>query len=356
MLSPAAQANLSTVVLVPLAVRPRCLIFLCVLAAALAGAGAANAYPWPVKPFKKQHPIRANFGDPRTVFELTLFQNGIEGPGSFLFHNGIDIAAPDGTPVYPVMSGTVKLFDAESLSVDTGKGRIFQYFHIVPEVADDQHVVAGRTVLGRIGKGYGHVHLGEIRGDRIWNPVAKGGIAPYRDTIKPTIASVEFRPWNTMEELDPLGVCGEISIVSEAFDTPQLKIAGNFANFPLSPALVTWTLRRVGSGEIVSPPTNAADFRGTLPLVPDFWNVYARGTYQNAPRFANRQFALMPGRYIYQLTPQGLDTRTLPNGVYQVTVRAADIKGNATTVNRRFTVANQAGTLTGCPAPPPRHG
>src|SRR5438128_9497728 len=182
--SPAAQANLSNVELVPLAVRPRFVIFLCVLAAALAGAGAANAYPWPVKPFNKQHPIRANFGDPRTVFELTLFQNGIEGPGTFLFHNGIDIAAPDGTPVYPVMSGTVKLFDAESLSVDTGKNRIFQYFHIVPEVADDQHVVAGRTVLGRVGKGYGHVHLSEIRGDRIWNPAAKGGIAPYRDTIK----------------------------------------------------------------------------------------------------------------------------------------------------------------------------
>ena len=125
---------------------------------------------------------------------------------------------------------------------------------------------------------------------------------------------------------------------------------GSFANFPISPALVTWTLRRVGSGEIVEPPTPAADFRGALPLDADFWNVYARGTYQNAPRFGPRQFNLMPGRFLYQLTPSGLESRTLPNGVYQVTVRASDIKGNASSLNQRFTIANQPGTQTGCPS------
>ena len=34
----------------------------------LAAAPAALAYGWPLKPFHKAHPIRGNFGDPRTIF------------------------------------------------------------------------------------------------------------------------------------------------------------------------------------------------------------------------------------------------------------------------------------------------
>jgi murein DD-endopeptidase MepM/ murein hydrolase activator NlpD len=307
-----------------------------------------------VKPFFKQHPVRANFGDPRTIFPLSLFQNGIEGPGLFLFHNGIDIAAPDGTSVYPVVSGTAVLIDAETVAVQTPEGRTFQYVHIVPLVNDGDHVVAQKTPLGYIKHPAGHVHLTEIRGFKVWNPLARGGIAPYRDTTTPTVAGVIFRRWNTLQELDPLGICAEISIVSEAFDTPPLQIPGSFAEFPISPALLTWSVRRVGTGHMIVPPTTAVDFRGTLPLPPDFWNVYARGTYQNAPRFGPRQYDLMPGRFLYNLTPlDGLDTRTLPNGVYQVTVRAADIRGNAQTLNRRFTIVNQPGSETGCPKPSP---
>ena len=197
------------------------------------------------------------------------------------------------------------------------------------------------------------MHLSELRGPRIWNPLAKGGIAPYRDRTRPTVASIQFRRYDTLQELDPLGICGRIAIVSDAYDMPWLRVPGSFANFPVSPALVTWTLRRVGTGEIIAGPTNAADFRGTLPLNADFWNVYARGTYQNAPRFGIRQFGLMPGRYLFNLTPSGVETRTLTNGVYQVTVRATDIKGNASSLSQRFTVVNQAGTENGCPRPAP---
>ena len=331
-------------------------VFILVCLLALSATVSASAYPWPVKPFHKQHPIRANFGDPRTVFSLSFFDGGIEGPGSFAFHNGIDIAAPDGTPVYPVMSGIAHVVSNDEVTVDTGQGRVFQYFHAPPVVAEGEHVTAGKTVLGYIGKSFGHVHLSEIRGSKIWNPLAKGGIAPYRDKTRPTVASVEFREYNTLRQLDPLGVCGNVSIVSEAFDKPPMKVDGSFAYFPVSPALVSWTLRRVGTGEVVAGPVNVADFRGTLPINPDFWNVYARGTYQNAPRFGPRQFGLMPGRFLYNLTPAGLDTRTLPNGVYQATVRAADIKGNAGSLTQRFTIVNQATSETGCPRPttPPR--
>jgi hypothetical protein len=321
---------------------------------ALIASAAAAAYPWPVKPFNQQHPIRANFGDPRTVFLGSIFDDGISGPGTFQFHNGIDISAPDGTRVYPVMSGTAHVVSGDEVSVDTGQGRQFLYYHIAPQIGDGQKVIASKTVLGRIRKTFGHVHLSEIRGTQIWNPLAPGSIAPYRDTTRPTISDVLFREYGGLRELDPLAVCGHVSIVAEAHDTPPMKVPGNFANFPVAPALVMWTLRRVGTGQLIGPQTITADFRGTLPLNDDFWNVYARGTYQNAPRFGVRQFGLMPGRFFYQLTPAaGLDTRTLPNGVYQVTARASDIKGNVGSLNRRLTVVNQAGTPTGCPPPPP---
>src|SRR5215212_10664471 len=97
--------------------RPRVVIILASFALALAASANASAYPWPIKPFHQQHPIRANFGDPRTRFWNTMLTDGLEGPGLFQFHNGIDIAAAEGTPVYPVLSGTARLIDGAAVAV-----------------------------------------------------------------------------------------------------------------------------------------------------------------------------------------------------------------------------------------------
>src|SRR5262245_57312365 len=43
-------------------------------------------YGWPVKPFNRQHPVRAFLNDPR-----------IGSNGGTSFHFGIDVSAPDGT-------------------------------------------------------------------------------------------------------------------------------------------------------------------------------------------------------------------------------------------------------------------
>ena len=48
----------------------------------------APAYGWPLEPFGRQHPVRAFLDDPRIGHE-----------GGRAFHFGIDIAAPDGTPL-----------------------------------------------------------------------------------------------------------------------------------------------------------------------------------------------------------------------------------------------------------------
>ena len=313
------------------------------LVLALQSAGTASAYPWPIKPFHKQHPIRANFGDPRTRFWNTMLTDGLEGPGLFQFHNGIDIAATEGTPVYPILSGTARLIDGAAVVVRS-PGRKFQYFHITPAVHNGQHVVAGRTVLGRVIRAANHVHLTEIRGRRVWNPLARGGIAPYADRTVPEVDAIFARPASSQLPLDSQAVCGIVSLIAAARDTPPLPVPGTFAGYPVSPALMTWSLTKL-DGLVYVPTIPAADFRTTLPVGRKFWNVYARGSYQNAPRFSNQQF-FMPGRFLYNLA-ETLDTRSYPNGLYEVRIRVSDMRGNWSDGVQQFRIENHLGQPCG---------
>jgi hypothetical protein len=330
-------------------VRLRLRLVLALLVVALGTAAEAAAYPWPLKPFDKQHPIRANFGDPRTRFWNGMLSNGLQGPGMFQFHNGIDIAAPDGAPVYAVTSGTAHLIDGAAVVVRS-KGRKFQYFHIVPQVLEGERVVARKTIIGYVIAAFGHVHLSEIRGTRVWNPLAAGGIAPYHDRTVPQIDSITMRGTWSLVPLDADHVCGSVSIVATAFDEPPVAVSGAWAGFPVSPSHVTWTFEHVG-GTTYADDLPAADFRTTLPTKRNFWNVYARGSFQNAPRFSGRQYVIA-GKYVYNLA-NIVDTRWYPDGAYEVTVRAEDMRGNETTSSQRFTIDNSAGCATQAPSSSP---
>jgi hypothetical protein len=331
-------------------VRLRLPLLLACCAGALVAATAASAYPWPIKPFHRQHPIRSNFGDPRTLFRNTMLTDGLQGPGTFLFHNGIDIVAPEGTPVYPVISGTVHPIDGTAISVRTNDRRVFQYYHLILRVRDGQSVVAGKTVLGTVMRAYGHVHLSEIRGDRVWNPLAPAGIAPYKDHTVPQVRAINVRPAGSLLPFDSGTVCGTVSFVAAADDAAPMAVPGVFAGFPLSPALLTWSLARV-PGITYVDDVPAADFRTTLPTSRYFWGVYARGSYQNAPRFSNRQY-FMPGRFLYNLA-SFVDTRAYPNGLYEITVRVADMRGNSSEAALQFKIENRAGSETGCSSQDP---
>jgi hypothetical protein len=317
----------------------RLLLLLLAFLPALAAGTNASAYPWPIRPFHQQHPIRANFGDPRTRFWNTMLTDGLQGPGLFQFHNGIDIAATEGTPVYPVLSGTASLIDGAAVLVRSPEHK-FQYFHIKPAVHDGQHVVAGRTVLGRVIPAVNHVHLTEIRGSRVWNPLARGGIAPYVDHTAPQIDAIFARPLGSLVPIDSATLCGTVSLIAAAHDSPPLPVPGTFSGYPVSPALVTWSLARL-DGLVYVPTVPAADFRTTLPLVRNFWNVYARGSYQNAPRFSNQQF-FMPGRFLYDLAGT-FDSRSYPNGTYEVRVHVSDMRGNWSDSVQQFHVENHPG-------------
>jgi hypothetical protein len=252
--------------------------------AALAAPGrAAAGYGWPVAPFHAQHPVRAYFGDPRIGRD--------HGPVTRSLHFGIDIAAANGTPVYPVASGQISIHPLHpDVVLVASAGVTFEYWHIVPAVRGGS-AVAGQTVLGHVERPWGHVHFSERHGSTYVNPLRPGAIAPYRDGTPPTIVSVR-----RLRE----------SLVVEAYDTTPLAVPPPWAGLPVAPALVEW--RTGGSWHA------AVDFRDALPAT-SFEGVYGAGTRQNHVR--------QPGRYRYVLRGAPVNA--------DVEVRVADTAGNATT-------------------------
>jgi hypothetical protein len=292
-------------------------------AVALGTATPAHAsYQWPLKPFDRQHPVRAYFGDPRIAGHKYSIGT---------FHFGIDISATDGTAVYATLDGVTgsNRLHPDVVIVSNGRGTTHEYWHVIPAVHPGDRVVAYRTVIGHIEKPWGHVHFSETEGGVYVNPLRPGALAPYRDNTKPTVHSISFeragRGIGTR-------VSGVVDIVSEAWDEAPLPVAAPWNDKPIAPAFVEWRL--TGTRQLASNSWRvAADFRDALPTVA-FTAVYAPWTRQNHPWGGTGR-----GRYRYFLA-HGLDTHTLPNGVYRITVVAQDTAGNEARSSRTFTVAN----------------
>jgi hypothetical protein len=308
--------------------------------------GGSSAYGWPVKPFDKPHPVRGSFGDPRTVFagppnQITLLTGG----GAFQFHDGVDISAPDGTAVYPVESGTVKMLTKDWVSVESPGGRTFEYWHVTPVVSLGEHVDADSTVLGHIIRECGHVHLTELDDGVPSNPLQPGHLTPYADTTTPTITSVSFRANPTGGDLMPELLRGRVEIVAAATDMPSVPVAGIWHGLPVTPAVIEWRIQRADNGKVVVPTRVIYDVRSHLPALGDFWRIYARGTHQNMSVFGKHYSYLQPGVYLFRLAPGGFDTHTLPDGVYEVVVTACDVRGNHSSTIERFSIHNKPGVV-----------
>jgi hypothetical protein len=272
------------------------------------GTGCVGAYGWPFRPFHEQHPVRANFGDPRTRFAGPRSNDAlVSGEGTFSFHQGVDISAPDGSPVYAVADGRVVRARGGRVTVECGNGRSFQYWHIEPVARVGQHAVAGKTLLGFIQPKREHVHLTHLEPSRAVNPLAPGHLAPYRDGTRPRVLGISAR--------------GRLHFVVRAIDLPALPVPGRWHGFPVSPALVTWRQERVGR---VVRSGVAHDVRRRVPKNDAFWSSYAPGTHQNWPIFAGRKLRGVPGVYLFRLT---LAPR-VGGGECTLVVTVADTAGN----------------------------
>ena len=310
--------------------------------AARLATAAEPGYRWPVRPFDEIHPVRGNFGDPRTVFDgPPTTATVIGGSGSFAFHAGIDIVVEDRAPVYPVRSGVVTHSRGATVFVDSGNGVVHQYWHVDPEVRAGVSVTAHEDVLGHVQRGYGHVHFADLRHGREVNPLARGHLSPYDDRTTPRIGPIELRRPGTGHELLPELVRGRVEVVVSASDEPAPPTRGLWASMPTSPAVVTWRVERARDAAVVVRRRTAFDVRVRVPSSTDFWGFYARGTRQNMATFRRHRYWLQPGVFVFRLG--FLDTRELADGIYAVVATAHDIRGNRATTRGIFGIRNRLG-------------
>ncbi len=277
---------------------------------------AFASYGWPLKPFDRQHAVRSFFDDPRA-----------EGLDATSFHFGIDISAPDGTPVYAVADGVARLQpDSVALVASTGD-RTFSYWHVDPVVADLTQVSAGQE-LATIKPGFGHVHFTEIHAGKYVNPLRPGGIAPYVDATSPTVVSLFAAVGTRKLSLDALH--GSADLLVDTYDTPPTPLPAPPWNLTrVAPALIRWRL--VPQGAASARWRTAVDFRSFLAPKAKFASVYAPWTTLNGPD--------KPARLVYFLAHAWNSTR-VPNGRYRLQVAVFDSQGNSARAGIWITVAN----------------
>lgn len=297
-------------------------------AATNSSASGRLSYHWPIKPFGSQHPVRGGFGDPRLVTSGQPF--GWTGPGvtrAHSFHNGVDIVAPAGTPVYPVVSGRVVRAKPGQIVVDTFDDRTFQYYHLskARSVQRGKLVVASHTVLGWIRTQYGHVHLAEIDHHLVHNPLDPGHLEPYSDHTKPAATELYVDNGPVPSPIEGRSIRPGDLLAVAAADPPTRAVPDPWTDCPQAPALVEW---RLFHGNKRTAWQVAADFRHTQPAPRAFWEVYGAGTYQNTPTFEGRIYHGMPGRYLFRLPIQ--PSHRAP-GLYRLAVRVSDVRGNRST-------------------------
>ena len=257
--------------------------------------------------------MRGYFNDPR-----------ISG-ASRAFHFGIDVSAPNGTPVHAVRGGTVHIEGTRSLSVSDGDVD-FGYWHILPAVAHHQQV-AKHQIVGHIQAPWLHVHFAEHRSDVYRDPLRRGALTPWSDTTEPHVTKIVLS--RNGRTLSPAAISGPVDVIAEAHQMPPLAVAAPWNGLPVTPARIRWRVRR--GGLTVRPWHTPIDFsKGLLPKE-DFHRIYAPGTRQNRPE--------KPGLYRFFLA-HTWTTTLLPDGNYHLEVEASDLRGNKGGLALPFTLAN----------------
>lgn len=279
-------------------------------------------YPWPVKPFDRQHPVRGFFGDPRI------------SAGGRSFHTGIDISAPGGTPVYAVAAGKASYGSPADVAANGGivvieaANRNFGYWHVQPAVRPGAHVPL-HGLLGHVAaqpEDWGHVHLAESTHDAhgiiYWNPLRPGALTPFFDYGPPVIDAIL-----TSQPSDHIHGLVDLSV--RAHDNTPIEVTQptppGWRGMPVTPAMIRWRLTH--SGEPVVPWKIAVDHRSSLrpdvrgdpPVDVNFAAIYAPDTTQNNPN--------SPGTFQFWLARR-FDTTHYPATAYTLEVEATDVRGN----------------------------
>lgn len=294
-------------------------------------------FRWPVKPFDRQHVLRATFGEPRGLLDDGIRARGaglarllgradqLEPIGRRVIHTGVDIVAADGTPVYAVESGVARTGGAtwDQFTI-VGK---YGYWHLSNPVPTGTKVIAFVTQIGTVYPGQGHVHLTRFAraGSAPVNPLVSGGLEPYRDTSPPIIDRVVA--FDRQGRDIPLGsVSGPVVLAVKAADVQTVgrTMTGLYRlGYSLVPA--------TGGGRPVVGPTEVFRF-DVVPSQAAGDIAYTLGSTRH--RFETDFWYRITDR-----TPSAdgfLHTERLSPGDYELLINAADGKGNET--QRRFPI------------------
>jgi hypothetical protein len=266
---------------------------------------------WPLKPFDRQHPIRAGLNELR--------------PQSL--HVAVDIQARDGARVYAVQPGVAQVLapDGPDARVQVGN---YIYWHINPKVSTGEVVTPFKTVLGTVMSGYGHMAFSEIGPDGQYaNPLRpQGGVLrPYADHAAPVIG----RP----------SVSRDGQVIVSAYDPQTLIRKTTYFTPVLAPAAIAYRL--YDSHGVPLTPLEWA-FRGThLLQFSQRSLIYSPGARDPGyDCFASRSVCIPHWNYRVAdgLAPP-LPT-TLDAGRYRLTIYAWDWTDNTTALDTTLTLTS----------------
>ena len=211
---------------------------------------ATSSYGWPVKPFHRQHPVRAFLNDPR-----------IGRNGGTAFHFGIDVSAPDGTAVYAVEAGTV-YFDSPARDRGRRARPLAQLRLLAHRPGRQEPPVRRPAPAARLHRqGLGARPLRRAARRHLRQPAARRRPRPVR------------RP-DRARRSTPISLVGT-DLVANAHDTPDPRVPGAWAAEPVTPGAPPAGARRRAW-------RTAVDFRARmLPTAREFGQVYTPTTLQN---------------------------------------------------------------------------
>jgi murein DD-endopeptidase MepM/ murein hydrolase activator NlpD len=296
------------------------------------GVGTAPARPlrWPIKPFEGPHQVRGTFGEVRglqgvagtkglegdALHQFLATLNPVLAVGRRIIHHGIDIVAPDLTPVYAVTDGVAKWGGSNNYSRFVRVGD-FEYVHLKDPVRQGTRVKAFTTVIGTVYPGQEHVHFTRWTPDGPVNPLLFGGMANYVDTAPPVIRDlVAYRENGTKVRLDKIN--GAVALFVNATDV-QSNGGNETGVYRLGYRIKNAT------GAAVVGPYKCVQMDCVVPEpVGNLLYTTQSTRHKFEPIFWTRLTIKSPS------ADGTLHTGHLPPGNYTVEVTASDVAGNTT--------------------------
>ena len=235
-----------------------------------AQAVSGQGYGYPVKPFDREHLMRANFGDPRMQFHgpptITRSCTGTAASRSTRASTSPLPAAPPSTPSSTGPYARLAGVDPRDFGRQP-RLRVLAHRPARPERRAGHRSADAARPRHRISN---HVHLTEYEGGRVVNPLVPGRLTPYHDSTRPVVRTIGFRRSDSGSDVLPIFLRGSVEIVASA-ETPRLQRLTHVVR--TDDARLDHLEDQQVDGRIVVPERVAIDVRTTVPPDSSFWST-----------------------------------------------------------------------------------